>query len=32
MITDEIQKCKKYFRGVSDSHINDYLNYYRRLK
>lgn len=30
MTPDEIQKCRKYFKGVSDSQINDYLDYYRR--
>ena len=30
MTPDEIQKYRKYFKGVSDSQINDYLEYYRR--
>lgn len=30
MTPNEIQKYRKYFKGVSDSQINDYLDYYRR--
>ena len=30
MTPEEIQKYRKYFKGVSDSQINDYLDYYRR--
>lgn len=30
MTPDEIQKYRKYFKGVSDVQINEYLDYYRR--
>ena len=32
MTPDEIQKYRKYFKGVSDVQINEYLDYYRRKK
>ena len=30
MTPDEIQKYRKYFKGISDAMINEYLDYYRR--
>lgn len=32
MTPDEIQKYRKFFKGVSDAQIDEYLDYYRRKK